>query len=83
MCYELGWVDGDGFVWRCGDWVKFVSNVTTRFSLSSRAMVLLLDLSIISFSSFRLTSPRSGNNFSQYRIWSSKDDSRAISCVLS
>ena len=78
VCSELGWVYGDGCVWRCWDWVIFVSNVLIRLFLSSMGMVLRLEPSIISFSSIYLASPYSGNTFSQYMIWAPKDDSRAI-----
>ena len=23
VCAEIGWVNGDYYVWRCGDWVNF------------------------------------------------------------
>ena len=83
VCLELGLVDGDDCVWGCGDWVTFVSNVTIMLFSSSRAMVLRLKPSIIAFSSIFLTITCSGDTFSQYRIWSSKDDSRDIAWVLS
>ena len=46
-------------------------------------MVLRLETSMIDFSSIYLISPCFGNNFSQYRIWSPKDDSREIDWVNS
>ena len=49
MSVELGWVDGDGCGWGCGDWVTFVSNFPIRLSLSSRAMVLRLEPSMLDF----------------------------------
>ena len=83
VCSELGWVDGGGCVWVCGDWVTFFSNIPIRFFLSSGAMVLRLDPSIIAFSSIFLNSPCSANTFSQYRIWDPKDYIRDIDWVLS
>ena len=47
---ELCWVNGDGCVWGCGDWVTFIPSVPIRFFLSSREMVLRLEPSIIYFS---------------------------------
>ena len=47
VCVELGWVDGDGCVWGCRHWVKFVSNVPIRLFVSSWAMVLRIDPSMI------------------------------------
>ena len=74
----LGWVNGDGCGWSCVNQVTFVSNVTIRSFLSSGAMVLSLDPSMISFSSVCLTSPCSRNSFIQYRIRATKDDRGAI-----
>ena len=65
VCYELGWVDGDGCVWVCGYWVTFVSNVPIRLFLSSRTMFLKIEPSIIAFSSIYLTVTCFGNTFSQ------------------
>ena len=53
----LGWVDGDGCGWSCVNQVTFVSNVTIRSFLSSGAMVLRLDPSMISFGSIFLLVP--------------------------
>ena len=46
-------------------------------------MVFRIEPSVIAFSLIGLTSPCSGNNFSQYRIWDPKDSSRAIVWVSS
>ena len=40
VCSKIGWVDGDGYIWRCGDWVTFFSNVPTRLFLACKEMVL-------------------------------------------
>ena len=50
VCAELSWVDGSDFGWGCGDRVTFVFNVPNRYFLSSRAMVLRLEPSMITFS---------------------------------
>ena len=57
VCSELGWVDGDGCVWGCGDLVTFVSHYPIRFFLSYRAMVFRLEPSMIAFSSIFLLVP--------------------------
>ena len=63
VCAELSWVDVSDFGWGCGDRVTFVSNVPNRYFLSSRAMVLRLEPSMITFSSIFWTSPCYGNTF--------------------
>ena len=83
VCTELGWVDDDICGWGCGDQVTFVSNVPDRSFLSSTAMVLRLETSMIAFISIFFTSICSANTFSHYRIWATKDDSRSIAWVLS
>ena len=80
---DLGWVNGDGCGWGCGYRVTFVSNVPIRYFLSFREMFLRLEPSMIAFRSVYLISPCSGNTFSQYRIWTPKDDRRAVAWVLS
>ena len=68
-----------------GIWVlsKKIPNVPTSLFLSSRAMVLRLEPSIVAFSSLCSNSNCSGNTFIHYRIWALKDDSRSIAWVLS
>ena len=83
VCAQLGWIDGNGCGWGCGDQVTIVSNAPIRSFLSSRAMVFRLEPSMIDFSSMFLTRTCSMNTFIQYRIWDSKGDSRDIAWVLS
>ena len=81
VCSELGLVNSDGCVCGFGYWVTLFSNFSVRLFLSSRAMVLRLEPSMIAFRSIFFTSPCSENTFSQYRIWAPKDDRRAIAWV--
>ena len=80
---ELGWVDGDGCGWGCGNRLKFASNFPIRSCLSYREIFLRLEPSTIAFRYICLTSLCFGNTIIQYRIWDLKDDSRGIAWVLS